>query len=100
VNANANSLAVGTYGPTTITFANSDTGYGTTTATATLTVDPPGLQVTPATNVVASRTQGRPLSPSSFHYELRASYGSVKFSVTTPSWLTASPKSHLRAMAA
>jgi hypothetical protein len=32
VNANANSLAVGTYGPTTVIFANSDTGYGTTTA--------------------------------------------------------------------
>jgi hypothetical protein len=46
VNANANSLAVGTYGPTTITFANSATGQGTTTVSATLTVNPPVLQVT------------------------------------------------------
>jgi hypothetical protein len=36
VNATANSLAPGTYGPTTITFTNSDTGYGNTTVTATL----------------------------------------------------------------
>jgi hypothetical protein len=57
VNTNANSLAVGTYGPTTITFTNSDTGYGTTTVTATLTVNPPALQVTPASNISASGTQ-------------------------------------------
>jgi hypothetical protein len=89
VNANANSLAVGTYGPTTITFTNSDTGYGTTTVTATLTVNPPALP----TSISASGTQGGPFSPSSFRYELSASYGSVKYSITTPSWLTASPKS-------
>jgi lipocalin len=49
VNATANSLAAGTYGPTTVTFTNSDTGRGTTTVTATLTVNPPALLVTPAT---------------------------------------------------
>jgi hypothetical protein len=93
VNANANILAVGTYGPTTITFANSDTGYGTTTVTATLTVNPPALQVTPATSIAASGTQGGPFSPTSFRYELNATYGSVKYSITTPrspsrlSWL-------------
>jgi hypothetical protein len=72
VNANANSLAPGTYGPTTITFANLDTGQGTTTVTATLTVNPPALQVSPATNFVASGTQGGPFSPSSLSYTLSA----------------------------
>jgi Divergent InlB B-repeat domain len=93
VNANANSLAVGTYGPTTITFTNSTSGQGTTTVTATLTVNPPALLVTPTTNIVASGTQGGPFSPSSSHYKLSATYGSVKYSITTPSWLTASSKS-------
>jgi hypothetical protein len=93
VNTTANSLAVGTYGPTTITFANSGTGQGTQTRTATLIVNPPALQVTPATSIAASGTQGGPFSPTSFRYELSATYGSVKYSITTPSWLTASPKS-------
>ena len=90
LNANANSLAVGTYGPTTITFTNSDTGLIATTVTATLTVNPPALQVTPATNIIASGTQGGPFSPSSFSYTLSATYDSVKYSITTPSWLTVS----------
>jgi hypothetical protein len=53
----------------------------------------PVLQVTPSTNIVASGTQGGPFSPTSFRYELSATYGSVKYSITTPSWLTASSKS-------
>jgi hypothetical protein len=53
VNANANTLAPGTYGPITISFTNSDTGLGTQNRVATLTVNPPALQVTPATNIVA-----------------------------------------------
>jgi hypothetical protein len=93
VNANANRLAVGNYGPTTITFANSDTGYGTTTVTATLTVNPPSLLVTPTTNVAASGTQGGPFSPPSFSYALSATYGSVNYSIITPSWLAASAES-------
>jgi hypothetical protein len=94
VNANANSLAVGTYGPITITFTNSDTGQGTQTRTATLTVNPPALQVTPATNIIASGTQGGPFSPSSFSYTLSATYGSVNYSITNgPSWLTPSSTS-------
>jgi hypothetical protein len=93
VNTSANSLAVGTYGPTTITFTNSDPGQVTQTRTATLTVNPPALQVTPATNMIASGMQGGPFSPTSFRYELSATYGSVKYSITTASWLTASPKS-------
>jgi hypothetical protein len=39
VNASANNLAVGTYGPVTITFTNSDSGQGTQTRTATLTMN-------------------------------------------------------------
>jgi hypothetical protein len=70
VNATANSLAPGTYGPTTITFTNANTGQGTQTRTATLTVNPPALQVTPATGDTASGTHGGPFSPSSFNYAL------------------------------
>jgi hypothetical protein len=93
VNANANSLAPGTYGPTTITFTNTNTGQGTQTRTATLTVNPPALQVTPASGSTASGTHGGPFSPSSFRYSLNSTFGSVKYSITTPSWLTASPVS-------
>jgi hypothetical protein len=93
VNGSANSLAPGTYGPTTITFTNSDTGQGTTSVTATLTVNAP-LQVTPATNIAASGTQGGPFSPSSFSYTLSVPSGSVNYSiVNVPSWLTASSTS-------
>jgi hypothetical protein len=41
VNASANALATGTYGPTIITFTNASGGLGTTTRTATLTVVDP-----------------------------------------------------------
>ena len=40
VNPNANSLAPGTYGPTTITFTNTTNGQGNTSLTATLVVNP------------------------------------------------------------
>jgi hypothetical protein len=93
VNTSADSLAPGTYGPSTITFTNSDTGQGTQPRTATLTVNPPALQVTPATGKTASGTHGGPFSPSSFTYALSATFGSVKYSITTPSWLTASSTS-------
>jgi hypothetical protein len=93
VNATADSLAPGTYGPTTITFTNSDTGVGTQTRTATLTVNPPALMVTPATGSSASGAHGGPFSPSSFKYALSVATGSVNYSITTPSWLTASSAS-------
>jgi Divergent InlB B-repeat domain len=95
VNAAANSLAAGTYGPATINFTNVDTGQGTQTRTATLTVNPPGpaLQVTPATNIAASGTHGGPFSPSSYKYTLSATTGSLSYTIATPSWLTASSKS-------
>ena len=69
VNANANTLAPGTYGPATITFT-SGTGQGTQSRTATITVNPPALLVTPASGSTASGTHGGPFSPSSFRYTL------------------------------
>jgi hypothetical protein len=84
VNANANGLAPGTYGPTTITFTNTNTGQGTQTRTATLAINPPALQVTPASGSTASGTHGGPFSPSSFRYTLNSTFGSVKYSITTP----------------
>jgi Divergent InlB B-repeat domain len=69
---------------------NTNTGQGTQTRTATLTVNPPALLVAPTTGVSASGTHGGPFSPSSFRYTLIATFGSVKYSITTPSWLTAS----------
>jgi len=91
VNESANSLAVGTYGPFTITFSN--TGEGTQTRTATLTVNPPLLQVTPATNIAASGAQGGPFTPSFFSYTLSSASGSVNYSISGVPWLTASPAS-------
>jgi hypothetical protein len=71
-----------------------DTGQGTQTRTATLTVIPPALQVSPSTNIAASGTHGGPFSPSSFGYALSATYGTVKYSITNvPSWLSVSPSS-------
>jgi hypothetical protein len=95
VNSSANSLAANTY-TATVTFINSDTGVGTQSRTATLTVNPSGppLLISPATDIAASGTQGGTLSPSSFSYMLRASSGSLNYSITNvPSWLTASSKS-------
>jgi Divergent InlB B-repeat domain len=96
INANANSLAAGTYSGT-ITFTNTVTGQGTQTRSASLTVNPstgPALQVSTATNISASGTQGGPFSPSSFSYTLNTNTGSVNYSITNvPSWLTASSTS-------
>jgi hypothetical protein len=93
VNTSADSLAPGTYGPTTIIFTNTDTGQSTQSRTATLIVNPPALQVSPATGTFVSGAHGGPFSPSSFRYSLSSTFGSVKYSITTPSWLTTSPAS-------
>jgi hypothetical protein len=94
VNSNANNLAPGTYGPTTVTFANSTNGQGTQTRTATLTVNPPVLQVTPTTNMVTAANQGEPFVPSSFQYQLSVPAGSINYSISgVPPWLTASSTS-------
>jgi uncharacterized repeat protein (TIGR02543 family) len=49
--------------------------------------------VTPASGDTASGTHGGPFSPSSFNYALSSTFGSLKYSITTPSWLTASSTS-------
>jgi hypothetical protein len=79
----------------TISCRASRVGGKSQTRTATLTVKPPApvLQVTPVTNIAASGPPGGPFSPSSFSYTLSATSGSVNYSITTPSWLTASSTS-------
>ena len=89
---NANGLAANTYNAT-LSFANSGTGAIQTRA-VTLTVNPSGLQVAPATNILATGPQGGPFSPSSFSYTISAGSGSVNYSITNvPSWLSASSTS-------
>jgi len=52
------------------------------------------LEVWPYTDFAASGAKGGPFSPSSFSYQLRATSGSVKYSITNvPKWLTASSAS-------
>jgi hypothetical protein len=80
--------------PSRSTVTNMATGQGTQTRTATLTVNPPALQVSPSMDIAASGTHGGPFAPSSFNYALSATYGTVKYSITNvPSWLSVSPSS-------
>src|SRR5262249_4282036 len=52
------------------------------------------LQVTPTTGISVSGTHGGLFSPSTFHYTLSATYGSVDYSITNlPSWVSVSSKS-------
>jgi hypothetical protein len=96
VNANANSLTPNTY-VNSISFNNTTNGQGNTSRIATLTVNaPPLLQVTPATNMAASGTQGGQFSPSQFQYQLSASAGSVNYSIS--GLRTGSPPLRRRAM--
>jgi hypothetical protein len=51
----------------------------------------PSLIVAPVTNFAASGKQGGPYSPFSFQYSVRATTGTVNYSITNlPNWLTAS----------
>ena len=55
-------------------------------------VQPPAgtLQVSPATNIVASGTQGELFSPASFNYQLTSTNGRVNYSISgIPPWLNA-----------
>src|SRR5262249_25677549 len=71
---------------------NATNGQGSITRTATLTVIPPPLlQVTPATDIAATGTQGGPFAPTAVAYQLSTTTGSADFAITgVPSWLTAS----------
>jgi hypothetical protein len=52
------------------------------------------LEVLPYSNIIASGVKGGPFSPSSFVYKLRATSGSVNYTITNvPVWLTASSTS-------
>ena len=51
---------------------------------------PPALIVTPPTSMVFSGPKGGPFSPSLIKYRVSASTGTVRYSIRTPSWLTAS----------
>jgi hypothetical protein len=50
----------------------------------------PSLIVTPPSSVTFSGPQGGPFSPSHFEFRVSASTGTVRYSIRTPSWLTAS----------
>src|SRR5262249_34388270 len=50
----------------------------------------PSLIVEPSTGIRISGPQGGPFAPASFQYRVRASAGTVRYSIRTPSWLAAS----------
>ena len=56
-------------------------------------VSAPSLIMTPPISIAFSGPQGGPFSPSVIEYQVSASVGTVNYSISTPSWLTASPKS-------
>jgi hypothetical protein len=56
-------------------------------------VSAPSLIMTPPISIAFSGPQGGPFSPSVIEYRVSASVGTVKYSISTPYWLTASPKS-------
>ncbi len=98
VNASANNLAAGTYGPAAISFTNTTTGQGNTSRNATLTVNGPAaapvLVVSPGTDIGSSGQQGGPFSPSSFQYQLSTTTGTASYTISgLPSWLDASSTS-------
>src|SRR5215211_2247383 len=51
----------------------------------------PSLIVMPSTSIAFSGPEGGPFSPSVIEYRVSASTGTVRYSIRTPSWLTASP---------
>src|SRR5215470_10419322 len=50
------------------------------------------LVVTPSTSIASSGGQGGPFLPSSFHFRVSASSGTIRYAITSPIWLTASPR--------
>jgi hypothetical protein len=73
-----------------------DTGAGTTTrnATVTLLAAAPALVITPAVNIVTSGDQGGPFTPNLFTYTIKAQSGTINWVISgCPSWLTPSATS-------
>ncbi len=50
----------------------------------------PSLIVTPASSMALSGPRGGPFSPARFEFRVSSSTGTVRYSIRTPSWLTAS----------
>jgi len=50
----------------------------------------PSLIVTPPSGMAISGPRGGPFSPARFEFRVSASTGTVRYSIRTPSWLTAS----------
>jgi hypothetical protein len=50
----------------------------------------PSLIVTPASSMAASGRRGGPFSPDMFEFRVSSTTGTVRYSIRTPSWLTAS----------
>ena len=53
-------------------------------------LSPPSLIVAPSTSMAISGPRGGPFSPSLFEYRVSSTAGTVRYSIRTPSWLTAS----------
>ena len=92
-NANANSLAAGSYSDT-VSFANLNNGSGNTTRAVGLTVTntAPQLSVTPAPGLTSSGPAGGPFSPASQIYNL-TNVGGANLNWTaanSSNWLTLS----------
>jgi hypothetical protein len=51
----------------------------------------PSLIVSPPSSVTFSGPRGGPFAPSLFEFRVSSTTGTVRYSVRTPSWLTASP---------
>ncbi len=92
VNASANSLKSGTH-TATIVFGSSGS-QGPQTRNIELIVKGPALQVTPSHGINGLGVQGGPFNPSSFSYQIKATIGTLKFSISgVPNWLTVSTRS-------
>ena len=50
----------------------------------------PSLVVVPSTGIHSSGPEGGPFLPSFFRYRVSASVGTIKYSISSPSWLSAS----------
>lgn len=92
INAQANTLAAGSYSDT-VTFTNTTNGAGNTTRAVSLTVNAPAaLSVSPAGGLTSTGLVGGPFSPSSRVYTLTNS-GGVSMNWTaakTQSWVSLS----------
>ena len=85
----------------TVTFRRSVIGLVRSTVFSTVvwmssasaeTAPRPTLIILPGTGIALSGPRGGPFVPLSFQYRVSTSTGVARFSITTPSWLLASPR--------